>query len=325
MARKLRIEYPGAFYHVINRGNYRSWIFETEGARHAFLLCLKECCEAKGWRLHAWCLMSNHYHLLVETPRGNLVDGMRWLQSTFANRFNRFRGENGHVFQGRYKALILSDEAIGPVCHYIHLNPFRAGLVEAGELQSYSSSSFHQLWYPSKRWPFVNYETGLEYAGGLADNAAGRRRYRQYLAAVAGDEAQQERLGFARMCWGWAKGDAAFKKRVLSLKEDGKEGREHVESETAEIGSYRWEESLYKLMDMLGKSMEELKVARKGADWKVALAIHLRKQYQVPHRWLAHNLSMGKPSSVQSWVSNKREDAGVKIWLQKLQNHGILD
>ncbi len=220
--------------------------------------------------------------------------------------------------------MILSDEAIGPVCYYIHLNPVRAGLVEAGELQSYSSSSFHQLWYPSKRWPFVNYETGLEYAGGVADNEAGRRRYRQYLAAVAGDDAHQERLGFARMCWGWAKGDAAFKKRVLSL-EEGKKGREHVESETAEIGSYRWEESLYKLMDMLGKGMEELKSARKGADWKVALAIHLRKQHLVTHRWLADNLSMGKPSSVQSWVSNKREDEGVKIWLQKLQNHDILD
>ena len=191
--------------------------------------------------------MSNHYHLVVETPKGNLVEGMGWLQSTFANRFNRFRGENGHVFQGRYKALILSDEA------------------------------------------------------------------------------QQERLGFARMCWGWAKGDAAFKKRVLSMGEDGKKGRELVESETAEIGSYRWEESLHKLMDMLGKDMEDLKTDRKGADWKVALAIHLRKQYQVPHRWLAHNLSMGKPSSVQSWVSNKREDAGVKIWLQKLKNYGILN
>ncbi|MDV7391900.1 hypothetical protein RZS08_11120, partial [Arthrospira platensis SPKY1] len=217
------------------------------------------------------------------------------MQSTFANRFNRFRGENGHVFQGRYKALILSDEAIGPVCHYIHLNPVRAGLVEAGELQSYSSSSFHQLWYPSKRWPFVNYETALEYAGGLADTAAGRRRYRQYLAAVAGDEAQQERLGFARMCWGWAKGDAAFKKRVLSMGEDDRKDKKLVESETSEIGSYRWEECVYKLLDMLGKDMEDLKTDRKGADWKVALAIQLRKQYQVPHRWLANNLSMGKP------------------------------
>ena len=98
MARKVRVEYAGAFYHVINRGNYWSWIFETEGARKSFLKCLTEVCESKGWRIHAWCLMSNHYHLLIETPEPNLVMGMRWLQSTFANRFNRYRKENGHVF-----------------------------------------------------------------------------------------------------------------------------------------------------------------------------------------------------------------------------------
>ena len=105
MARKLRIQYAGAFYHVINRGNYRSWIFETAGARHSFLECLGLSCRAKDWRLHGWCLMGNHYHLLIETPQPNLVDGMKWLQSTFANRFNRFRNSNGHVFQGRYKAI----------------------------------------------------------------------------------------------------------------------------------------------------------------------------------------------------------------------------
>ena len=147
----------------------------------------------------------------------------------------------------------------------------------------------------------------------------------KYLGAVAGNEAEQERLGFARMCGGWAKGDAAFKKRVLSLGEGDQKEKKLVESETAEIGSYRWEECVYKLLDMLGKDMEDLRTDRKGADWKVALAIHLRKQHLVPHRWLAHNLSMGKPSSVQSWVSNKREDKGVKVWLQKLENHGKLD
>jgi REP element-mobilizing transposase RayT len=121
MARRLRIEYAGAYYHVINRGNYRSWIFETAGARASFLDCLEQVCESQGWRLHAWCLMGNHYHLLVETPEPNLVWGMKWLQSTFANRFNRFRKANGHVFQGRYKALLLDGDAVGPVCHYIHL------------------------------------------------------------------------------------------------------------------------------------------------------------------------------------------------------------
>ena len=71
-----------------------------------------------------------HYHLCLETPEANLVDGMRWLQSTFANRFNRFRKESGHVFKGRYKAILLDDDALGAVCHYIHLNPVRAGIVE---------------------------------------------------------------------------------------------------------------------------------------------------------------------------------------------------
>jgi REP element-mobilizing transposase RayT len=98
MARKTRIAYPGAYYHVINRGNYRSWIFESLGARVSFLECLSQTCESMGWRLHGWCLMGNHYHLCIETPSPNLVEGMKWLQSTFANRFNRFRKSNGHVF-----------------------------------------------------------------------------------------------------------------------------------------------------------------------------------------------------------------------------------
>ena len=75
MARKVRIEYAGACYHVINRGNYRSWIFESEGARVSFLKCLQEACEGMGWRLHAWVLMGNHYHLCLETPEANLVEG----------------------------------------------------------------------------------------------------------------------------------------------------------------------------------------------------------------------------------------------------------
>ena len=83
----------------------------------SFLKCLQEACEGMGWRLHAWVLMGNHYHLCLETPEANLVEGMRWLQSTFANRFNRFRKESGHVFQGRYKAILLDDDALGAVCN----------------------------------------------------------------------------------------------------------------------------------------------------------------------------------------------------------------
>src|SRR5689334_9938924 len=99
------MQYEGAVYHVISRGNYRAQVFKDEATKAAFVKCLDEVCEKAGWVVHAWCVMSNHYHVCLQTPRANLVEGMRWLQSTFAIRFNRLRDERGHLFQGRYKAL----------------------------------------------------------------------------------------------------------------------------------------------------------------------------------------------------------------------------
>ena len=113
MARKLRLEYPGACYHVINRGNYRADVFRTPGAQAAFESCLFAACEKSGWQLHAFVIMRNHYHLAMATPQGNLVAGMQRLQATFANRFNRLRGERGHLFQGRYKALLVGSSQRG--------------------------------------------------------------------------------------------------------------------------------------------------------------------------------------------------------------------
>src|SRR5262245_47888671 len=110
MPRKLRLEYEGAVYHVISRGNYRSDVFARDSTKAAFLKCLDEACVKAKWVVHAWCVMSNHYHLCLETPQPNLVLGMRWLQATFALRFNRLRNERGHLFQGRYKALLVAPE-----------------------------------------------------------------------------------------------------------------------------------------------------------------------------------------------------------------------
>src|SRR5450432_1744377 len=135
MARPLRLESADGVYHVLNRGNYRAAIFRTQKTKQAFLQCLDEACRKTRWRVHAWCLMSNHFHLAVATPEANLVDGMRWLQGTFATRFNRLRSERGHLFQGRYKSLVVDpDGVLGPLCHYIHLNPVRAKLCTVAEL-----------------------------------------------------------------------------------------------------------------------------------------------------------------------------------------------
>ena len=126
---------------MINRGNYKSWIFKQEGAKQSFEECVFDACEKNSWILHAFVIMGNHYHFAVETPEGNLVAGMQWLQSKFSNRFNRLCEERGHVFQGRYYALLVeSGGALGEVCHSIHLNPVRAGVVPLSNSRSIVSA-----------------------------------------------------------------------------------------------------------------------------------------------------------------------------------------
>jgi len=324
MARRSRVEYPGAIYHVINRGNYRSFIFDTAGARRSFLECLDQCCLAQGWCLHAWVLMGNHYHLCVETPEGNLVEGMKWLQSTFANRFNRFRKANGHVFQGRYKALLLDGEAVGAVCHYIHLNPVRAKLVSSGELQDFESSSFHRLWYARKRRPYESFELCLDVAGGLKDTRVGRRLYRDYLAWLSEDDIERKRLGFETMCRGWIKGTKDFRKAVLDDLKD-ETVRIVTEAEAAEMREPRWERATLQLLERIDRNEADLINSPKGIDWKVALARLLRERYLTPNRWIAERLHMGRVSTVQSLVSRHRtrKETADPFW-EKLKNHETL-
>ena len=270
---------------------------------------------SQGWRLHAWVLMSNHYHLCLQTPDPNLVAGMKWLQGTFANRFNRFRKASGHVFQGRYKAILLDAEAVGPVCHYIHLNPVRAGLVAAAELQKYSASSFHQLWYPLKRWSIFESLTALEEAGGLVDTAKGRRSYRVYLTWLSEADAEKKRMGFERMCRGWVQGSKDFRKAVMKDLTD-EISLKVVEAEAEELREPLWERWLNRGLEALGKSELELLSARKGIGWKVALARYLRENCLASNRWLAERLNMGTAKSVSSRVSfhRKTEDGLDEQW-----------
>lgn len=183
MARKLRLEFEGASYHVISRGNYRADVFGADSTKAAFLKCLDEAAGKSGWVVHAWCVMSNHYHLCLTTPQPNLVEGMRWLQATFANRFNRLRNERGHLFQGRYKAPIVAPEAVGAVCHYIHLNPVRAGVTAMPELGRWPWTSLPALLAVPKRQRWFSPEAALAHAGGLRDTPADRKRYVDYLGA----------------------------------------------------------------------------------------------------------------------------------------------
>ena len=140
MSRPLRIEFAGALYHVTSRGDGREDIFLDDGDRDLFLKVLGEVSERFNWTAHAYCLMGNHYHLLLETPDGNLSKGMRQLNGVYTQRFNRKHARVGHVFQGRYKAIIVQKQTyLLELVRYIVLNPVRARMVRRAEDWPWSS------------------------------------------------------------------------------------------------------------------------------------------------------------------------------------------
>lgn len=140
MARPLRLEFAGALYHITSRGDGREDIFLHDGDRREFLVVLGEVCERFNWVVHAYCLMSNHYHLLLETPDGNLARGMRQLNGVYTQRFNRTHNRVGHVFQGRYKAILVEkDSYLLELARYVVLNPVRARMVRSANEWPWSS------------------------------------------------------------------------------------------------------------------------------------------------------------------------------------------
>ena len=132
MSRPLRLEYPGAVYNVMNRGDHSEPIFKDDRDHERFLATLAEACAKTQWQVHAYCLMNNHFHLVLETPQGNLAVGMKWFLGTYTARFNRRHKLFGHLFSGRYKSLIVDGSGNGclkMVCDYVNLNPVRAKLL----------------------------------------------------------------------------------------------------------------------------------------------------------------------------------------------------
>jgi len=140
MARPIRIEYEGALYHVTSRGNTGGDIFLNDDDRKGFLKALSEVVKRYYWIVHAYCLMDNHYHLLIETPQANLSAGMRQLNGVYTQRFNLHHKRGGHLFQGRYKAFLVERENyLLELSRYIVLNPVRAGIVTTPEDWPWSS------------------------------------------------------------------------------------------------------------------------------------------------------------------------------------------
>ena len=317
MARKLRLEFPGACYHVINRGNYRADIFQTEGAKMAFEACLFEACAKSGWGLHAHVLMSNHYHLALETPGGNLVAGMHWLQATFANRFNKLRGERGHLFQGRYKALLVEEgEPLAQVCHYIHLNPVRAGLAPVAQLRDGRHSSYWYLWRPAQRPACYQPQATLREAGGLADTPAGWRSYADYLTWQAEEGPVGRSKAYVNLSQGWALGTAGFKATLRKDHALAADARAWTSEGARELRAAEWEELLQRGLAAIGKSSGAAGTEPKSAAWKIAVAAWMKTRSQAGNRWLSERLHLGVPAAFSRNLTTFRRqlDPADKLW-----------
>jgi len=198
MARPLRIEYPGAVYHVTSRGNGREPIFLADTDRHLFLNVLGEVVEESRWLCHAYCLMTNHYHLLVETPDANISAGMRQLNGLYTQRFNRRHEHVGHVFQGRFKGILVEREShLLELARYVVLNPVRAEMVQAPEDYRWSSLRATLGLAPPPPWLTV---------GALLESFGSPARYGDFVLQGIGESAPWDELqgallgseGFAR-------------------------------------------------------------------------------------------------------------------------------
>ncbi|MDB6015561.1 MAG: hypothetical protein JWR19_50 [Pedosphaera sp.] len=307
MARKLRVQYPGAVYHVLNRGDRRKPIFQADADRALFLDTLAQACAKTRWQVHAYCLMPNHFHLVLETPQANLVAGMKWLLGVYTARFNRRHQLSGHLFSGRYKALIVDGSGNGylkTVCDYVHLNPVRAKLIAARQrLTAFRWSSYPgYLLTPRQRPPWLRVDRLLGEHAIPRDSAAGRR---QFAAAMEARRPGEPAPEFQAVRRGWCLGDKAFRQELLAQMQSG--------PGPGNYGAERFESDEARALDLLGVELKrrrwterDLHTRRKGDQDKVAIAERLRRETTMTLQWLAQRLAMGSGSHVANLLAVRR-------------------
>jgi len=335
MARSIRIQSAGAYYHVMARGNRREDIFHDDDDRHFFLHTLSQACEMTGWRVHAWVLMSNHYHLFLQTPEPNLVAGMSWLQNTLTRRYNVRHRKWGRLFGDRYKAVVVEGDDrfhYQTLMDYIHLNPVRARMIRPKAGQSvldypWSSIVGGYALPPQKRAAWLDVAAGFK-AFHLADTVAGRREMVERLDRRAASEERQScgvppqaaevdaRASHVRRGWYWgtqAFGEAMRRLGKKLLQKAAPESRayqkhalmrEHGERQAAALLA-RGLKAAGLTKDTLGKV--------KGSDpRKVLLADLLWRQTVMSQPWLAERLAMKSAANVSQQIRRLDRKRAIK-------------
>ncbi len=324
MARKPRLEYAGAIYHVMSRGDHGEAIYRTDTDRECFLSTLGTVCERTGWHIHAYVLMKNHYHLLLETPEPNLVAGMQWLQGTYTKRFNAAHRVRGHLFSGRYKAIPVdpAPNYFLAVADYIHLNPVRVKGYDfdSAKLTDFVWSSYPGYLSPGKRpgWIWVQRVLGEL---GLEDSRRGRMHFARHMKSRVLGIRHAKKPWAAEEQWnqirrGWHVGGEAFKSEMLDrlsnilTRDKGtpfggaiiQEHDEHRAERLLQNGMVRLRINDSDFPNMPGCSPE-----------KYALAWLVRRQTSVKVEWIKKRLLMGRATDFSAWLT-KLESARPGGW-----------
>ena len=322
MPRNPRIEYAGAVYHVMCRGDHREAIFKGDDDRLLFLEALGQVCERTGWWIHGYALMPNHYHLLLETPGGGLVDGMRWFQTTYTARFNARHRLCGHLFQGRYKAIVMDANEPGyfrTLSDYIHLNPVRARLLKTASvrLEDFPWSSYPAYVGKAKRPVWLETRRVLDSCG------MARSGYRQYMqrrvqAVLGGSETLASEWKSIRR--GWFLGGESFREEMLVRIGERMKSRKRESYSGEEVKGHdlkRAEELLRKGLNILKIGQEDIQGMKTTDKRKQALTWLIRSSTQVSCEWICERLGLGHRSNISRAVraleSSDRKDHRLKM------------
>ena len=337
MARQVRVEYAGAIYHVMCRGDRREAIFLGDGDREMFLETLAEVCGRTGFRVHSYVLMGNHYHLLLETPAANLVAGMKWFQGTYTQRFNARHRVSGHLFQGRYKAIPMDGDDgdhSGMVSRYIHLNPARAGLLagEEPQLMAYRWSSFPSfVRSPAlEQWLVRSRVFG---AVDLPDESARSRRLfgkalERRAREVCGSGAEADEAEWRTVRNGWFLGGSAFRERLEDLGAHVVQGkrRDSYEGGLLETRDRRDADVLLKKgLRVLKLRPADVRALRQSDPQKQGLAWWVKSRTVVGDAWIVDALEMGHRSNVSRAVRAYRNPTDVVRAQIRRQLHACTD
>lgn len=311
VARQLRIQYPGAVYHVMNRSDRREAVFLDDADRRCFIETLSQACEKTEWQVHAYCLMANHFHLVVETPEPNLAVGMKWLLQTYTGRFNRRHRFAGHVFSGRYKAPVVDGGGNGylrTVCEYVHLNPVRAKLIcDEQRLSTYAWSSY-PTYLQANRPIWLRVDRVLGEMGIPGDTAAGRRHFEQ---VMEGRRFEADGESYKSIRRGWCVGSTEFRKELLA-QVSGRLGPNHFGQERRESAEQRAERIILETLTELRLTKEQFILLPACYGAKMQLVRRLRRETTMSLKWIACQLGMGSWKYLSNLLSEEPRHSSQK-------------